>query len=64
MQGPGAVGGAGVAPDRLAALLLVPLGIDGLARIRPDVYPGPDPELFTTLFPPATADLLTYYLPW
>ena len=64
MQGPGAVGGAGVAPDHLAALLLGPLGIEGLTCIRPDVYAGPDAELFTALFPPTTADLLTYYLPW
>jgi GNAT superfamily N-acetyltransferase len=64
MQAPGAVRGAGVAPDYLGALLFGSSGMDGLARIRPDVYPGPDAELFTTLFPPLTADLLTYYLPW
>ncbi|EYR65161.1 hypothetical protein N866_10115 [Actinotalea ferrariae CF5-4] len=64
MQGPGEHGGAGVAPTHLADLLLGPLGMHGLARRRPDVYPGPDPELFETLFPPMTADLLTYYLPW
>jgi predicted N-acetyltransferase YhbS len=64
LQGPGSVGGAGVAPDHLAALLFGPHGIDGLTRLRPDVYPGPDGELFSALFPPLTADLLTYYLPW
>jgi hypothetical protein len=64
MQAPGSAGGAGVAPDYLAALLFGPFGIDGLVRLRPDVYPGPDGELFTALFPPLTADLLTYYLPW
>ena len=64
LQGPGSVGGGGVAPDHLGALLFGPRGIDGLSRLRPDVYPGPDEELFTTLFPPVTADLLTYYLPW
>ncbi|HEY3548370.1 MAG TPA: GNAT family N-acetyltransferase [Propionicimonas sp.] len=64
LQGPGSVGGAGVAPDHLAALLFGPHGIDGLTQRRPDVYPGPDGELFTALFPPLTADLLTYYLPW
>jgi predicted N-acetyltransferase YhbS len=64
MQGPGSAGGAGVAPDYLGALIFGPHGIAGLTRIRHDVYPGPDAELFTTLFPPLTADLLTYYLPW
>lgn len=64
MQAPGSAGGAGVAPDYLGALLFGPHGLDGLARRRPDVYPGPDRELYTTLFPPLTADLLTYYLPW
>ncbi|WP_221655342.1 GNAT family N-acetyltransferase [Actinotalea ferrariae] len=64
MQSPGVAGGAGVAPDRLPALLLGPLGIDGLAQLFPDVYSGADRELFTALFPPQTADLLTYYLPW
>lgn len=64
MQSPGAAGGAGVAPDYLGALLFGPHGMEGLAQLRADVYPGPDAELFTTLFPPLTADLLTYYLPW
>jgi predicted N-acetyltransferase YhbS len=64
MQDPGAHGAAGVAPTHLADLLLGPLGMHGLARRRPDVYPGRDAELFETLFPPLTADLLTYYLPW
>ncbi|GIH80875.1 GNAT family N-acetyltransferase [Planobispora longispora] len=63
MQGPGAVGGAGVAPDYLPALLFGPHGIEGLTRIRPDVYAG-DEELFRTLFPPLTADVLSYYLPY
>lgn len=64
MQSPGAFGGAGVAPDYLGALLFGSRGMQGLAQIRPDVYPGPDAELFCTLFPPLTADLSTYYLPW
>ncbi|MFI5772155.1 GNAT family N-acetyltransferase [Streptomyces sp. NPDC051658] len=63
MQGPGAVGGAAVAPDHLPALLFGPHGIEGLTRIRPDVYAG-DEELFQALFPPVTADLLSYYLPY
>jgi hypothetical protein len=63
-QAPGAAGGAGVAPDQLGALLLGPHGMHGLSRRRPDVYPGRDPELYEALFPPLTADLLTYYLPY
>jgi hypothetical protein len=64
MQSPGSLGGAGVAPDHLGTLLFGPNGMAGLAQLRPDVYPGPDADLFTTLFPPVSADLLTYYLPW
>ncbi|MDT0164542.1 GNAT family N-acetyltransferase [Actinotalea sp. AC32] len=64
MQAPGVVGGAGVAPDQLGALLLGPLGMAGLAQRRPDVYAGSQATLFEALFPPVTADLLTYYLPW
>ena len=41
LQAPGAVGGAGVAPDRLPALLFGPHGMAGLSQIHPDVYPGP-----------------------
>ncbi|MFE6056012.1 GNAT family N-acetyltransferase [Kitasatospora sp. NPDC056446] len=63
MQGPSAEGGAGVAPDQLAPLLLGPHGIEGLSRIRPDVYPGARMRVYRALFPPLTADLLTYYLP-
>lgn len=64
MQDPGAHRAAGVAPTSLADLLLGQRGMHGLARRHPDVYPGPDAELFEALFPPLTADLLTYYLPW
>ncbi|WP_109505393.1 GNAT family N-acetyltransferase [Nocardioides speluncae] len=63
MQGPGAARGIGVAPDQLPALLFGQLGIDGLTRIRPDVY-ATDQELFRALFPPLTADVLSYYLPF
>ncbi|MFJ9766388.1 GNAT family N-acetyltransferase [Streptomyces erythrochromogenes] len=63
IQSPGSVGGAGVAPDHLAALLFGPHGIEGLTRIRPDVYAA-DEELFQTLFPALTADVLSYYLPY
>lgn len=64
MQAPYSAGGCGVAPDLLGALLFGPLGMTGLAAIRPDIYPGPDEELFDALFPPLTADLLTFYLPY
>jgi predicted N-acetyltransferase YhbS len=63
MQGPRAVKGAGVAPDHLPALLFGPLGMQGLTRLRPDVYSA-DEERFRALFPPLTADLLSYYLPY
>ncbi|MFF2022022.1 GNAT family N-acetyltransferase [Streptomyces sp. NPDC058171] len=63
MQGPRAVHGAGVAPDHLPALLFGPRGMEGLTRIRPDVYSA-DEERFRALFPPLTADLLSYYLPY
>jgi predicted N-acetyltransferase YhbS len=63
LQWPASVGGAGVAPDQLGGLLLG-AGMHTLARRRPDVYPGPDAELFDALFPAVTADVLSYYLPW
>lgn len=63
MQAPGQVGGAGVAPDLVGGLLFGPHGIEGLAERHPDVYPGPNAELMAALFPPVSADLLTYYLP-
>lgn len=63
LQWPASLGGAGVAPDQLGALLLG-CGMHALARRRPDVYPGPDAELFDTLFPPVRGDVLSYYLPW
>ena len=64
MQAPYSAGGCAVAPDALGALLFGPLGIAGLTAARPDVYPGPDEELFDAVFPPVTADLLTFYLPY
>jgi hypothetical protein len=63
MQAPGVVGGAGVAPDQVGGLLFGPHGIAGLAQRHPDVYPGPNAELMAALFPPVSADLLTFYLP-
>jgi hypothetical protein len=63
MQAPGAARGAGIAPDQLGRVLFG-AGVIASSRVRPDVYPGPDRELFDVLFPPVTADLLTYYLPY
>ncbi|MFI7613795.1 GNAT family N-acetyltransferase [Nonomuraea terrae] len=63
MQAPGALGGAAAAPDQVPALLFGPHGFEGLTRVRPDVY-ARDEELFQTLFPPLTADVLSYYLPY
>ncbi|MEV5680080.1 MULTISPECIES: GNAT family N-acetyltransferase [unclassified Streptomyces] len=63
MQAAGAVGGAAAAPDHLPALLFGPHGMEGLTRIRPDVY-ARDEELFQALFPPLTGDVLSYYLPY
>lgn len=62
LQSPGELRGFGVAPDRLAALLLGGQGFEGLRRTHPDVY-GPR-ALGPLLFPPMTADVLSYYLPW
>jgi hypothetical protein len=63
MQAPASVGGAGVAPDLVGPLLFGPGGIAGLAEKHPDVYPGPNETLMRTMFPPVSADLLTFYLP-
>jgi predicted N-acetyltransferase YhbS len=62
MQAPGAHGGAGVAPDLVPSLLFGPLGMAGLTRSHPDVYPGPNAALMRALFPPVHSDLLTFYL--
>ncbi|HMO11437.1 MAG TPA: GNAT family N-acetyltransferase [Actinotalea sp.] len=62
MQDPGEHRAFGVAPDQLGAVLLGPRGLPGLGRIRPDVYGNV--ALGGALFPPMTADVLSYYLPW
>ncbi|WP_436492256.1 GNAT family N-acetyltransferase [Actinokineospora sp. HUAS TT18] len=54
--------GAGCPPDLVPALLFGPLGIDGLRQRHPDVYSGPDKKLMNALFPPVSADLLTFYV--
>jgi len=63
LPGPASVGGAGVAPDLVGPLLFGQQGIIGLALRHPDVYPGPNRDLMGALFPPLSADLLTFYLP-
>ncbi len=59
-----AAGGATVPPDQFAPLLLGPDGIEGLARVYPDVYAGSNPALMHMLFPPVTSDVMTFHLPW
>lgn len=63
VQSPVSSGGAGVAPDHVAKLLFGRHGAVGLERRHPDVNLGRRRGLMATLFPPVTADLLTYYLP-
>ena len=58
-----AAGGATVPPDQIAPLLFGPSGIDGLARIHPDVYTGNNPHLTQALFPAVESDILTFHLP-
>lgn len=62
-QAPVSKGGSGVPPDAVAALLLGPYGALGLERRLPDCLLGRQRELMAALFPPVTADLLTFYLP-
>jgi hypothetical protein len=49
--------------DLIGPLLFGPYGIGGLAERHADVYPGRNDVLMRTLFPPVSADLLTFYLP-
>jgi predicted N-acetyltransferase YhbS len=61
-QAPVSKGGSGIPPDALASLLLGPYGAIGLEERRPDCHLGRQRELMDVLFPPRTADLLTFYL--
>jgi GNAT superfamily N-acetyltransferase len=61
-QAPVSKGGSGVPPDAIAALLLGARGAAGLEELLPDCLLGRQRELMTVLFPPLTADLLTFYL--
>jgi predicted N-acetyltransferase YhbS len=62
-QAPISKGGSGVPPDALASLVLGPSGALGLEERLPDCYLGRQRDLMAALFPPRTADLLTFYLP-
>jgi predicted N-acetyltransferase YhbS len=62
-QAPISEGGSGVPPDAVASLLLGPDGAEGLERRLPDCLLGAQRDLLHALFPPRTADLLTFYLP-
>lgn len=62
-QAPISKGGSGVPPDALASLVLGPHGALGLEERLPDCHLGRQRALMATLFPPRTADLLTFYLP-
>lgn len=63
LQAPVSAGGSGVPPDVLAPLLFGPHGALGLEARHGDVLLGRQRDVMSVLFPPATADLLTYYLP-
>jgi hypothetical protein len=62
-QAPVSKGGSGVPPDAIAALLVGVHGAVGLEERLPDCNLGQQRALMTSLFPPLSADLLTFYLP-
>ena len=62
-QAPGGKGGCGVPPDALPGLVFGPYGALGLEGRLPDCYLAGRRDLMAALFPPVTADLLTFYLP-
>jgi hypothetical protein len=61
-QAPISKRGSGVPPDLLAPLLLGPFGAGGLEARHGDVLLGRQRALMEALFPPASSDLLTFYL--
>jgi predicted N-acetyltransferase YhbS len=61
-QRPVSEGGSGLPPDAIGALLLG-CGAAGLEDRFPDAHLGAQRELMLALFPPRSADLLTFYLP-
>jgi predicted N-acetyltransferase YhbS len=62
-QAPISKGGSGIPPDAIPSLLLGPYGALGLEERLPDCFLGRQRELMAALFPPRTADLLTFYVP-
>lgn len=62
-QAPVSKGGSGIPPDAIASLVVGTHGAAGLEERLPDCLLGRRRELMTALFPPLTADLLTFYLP-
>jgi hypothetical protein len=62
-QAPISKGGSCIPPDAVARLVVGAHGAAGLEELLPDCLLGRQRELLTALFPPLTADLLTFYLP-
>ena len=62
MQAPISSGGSGLPLDALGSLLFGS-GAAGLEDRFPDADLGRQADLMNTLFPPQSADLLTFYLP-
>ena len=52
-----------MAPDRIASLILGPLGAAGLAELNPDVNLGEQEDLMQILFPPQTCDVHSWVVP-
>jgi hypothetical protein len=62
-QSPISKGGSGLPPDAIPELLFGPDGAIGIEENRPDCYLGTQREVLEILFPPQSADLMTFYLP-
>jgi hypothetical protein len=62
MQAPVHGGGSGVPPDLLGDLVFGPHGAEALDELYPDLNLGRRQGLMSVLFPPQSADILTYYL--
>lgn len=62
MQAPVSTGGSGLPLDALGSLLFGS-GAAGLEDRFPDAHLGRQADLMNALFPPQSADLLTFYLP-